>query len=238
MLAIAVLTMTVGNLAALTQTSVKRMLAYSSIAHAGYLLLGVVVAPHATGTGAAAQASVLFYLLGYTVSNIGAIGALILAGRRGAEAVSYDDLAGYARRHPAAGFALAFFLLSLTGVPPTVGFFGKFYIIRATLDAGYTSLAIIALLNSAVSAYYYLGVMVKMYMRDPAPGAVAAAPMKSFYVVSTLLAAAALVVAMGTMPERWLTLAGQATGLTAPTNAAADVSGDGTAANPGGTAAH
>jgi NADH-quinone oxidoreductase subunit N len=234
---LAVLTMTVGNLAALTQTSVKRMLAYSSIAHAGYLLLGVVVAPHAT-VGAGAQASVLFYLLGYTVSNIGAIGALILAGRRGAEAVSYDDLAGYARRHPAAGFALAFFLLSLTGVPPTVGFFGKFYIIRATLDAGYTSLAIIALLNSAVSAYYYLGVMVKMYMRDPAPGAVAAAPMKSFYVVSTLLAAAALVVAMGTMPERWLTLAGQATGLTAPTNAAADVSGDGTAANPGGTAAH
>jgi NADH-quinone oxidoreductase subunit N len=128
---------------------------------------------------------VLFYLLGYTVSNVGAFAALILAGRRGAEAVSYDDLAGYARRHPAAGFALAFFLLSLTGVPPTVGFFGKFYIIRATLDAGYTSLAIIALLNSAVSAYYYLGVMVKMYMRDPAPGAAQAAPMKSFYVVST-----------------------------------------------------
>ncbi len=233
---IAVLTMTVGNLAALAQTSVKRMLAYSSIAHAGYLLLGIVAAPHATA-GPGAQASVLFYLLGYTVSNIGVLGALILAGRRGAEAVSYDDLAGYARRHPAAGFAMAFFLLSLTGVPPTVGFFGKFYIIRSTLDAGYTGLAVIALINSAVSAYYYLGVMVKMYMREPALGAERAAPMKSFYVVSTLIVAAALVLAMGAMPERWLSLAGQATGVAPPTPAAADASDDGAAANPGGPAA-
>jgi hypothetical protein len=140
---IAVLTMTVGNLAALTQTNVKRMLAYSSIAHAGYILLGMVAAPRA-GTGPAAQAAVLFYLLAYTVSNVGAFAALMLAGRRGAEAVSYDDLAGYARRHPAAGFALTFFLISLTACRPTAGFFGKFYIIRATLDAGYTGLAIIA----------------------------------------------------------------------------------------------
>jgi len=237
---IAVLTMTVGNLAALSQTSVKRMLAYSSIAHAGYLLLGVVAAPHATA-GAGAQASVLFYLLGYSVSNIGAIGALILAGRRGAEAVSYDDLAGYARRHPAAGFAMAFFLLSLTGVPPTVGFFGKFYIIRSTLDAGYTGLAVIALLNSAVSAYYYLGVLVKMYMREPALGAERAAPMKSGYVVAALLGAAVLVAAMGAMPQRWLTLAGDATGVRPAASATDDPPGDGTApaaANPGGAAAN
>ena len=211
---LAVLTMTVGNLAALTQTNVKRMLAYSSIAHAGYILLGMVAAPRA-GTGPAAQAAVLFYLLAYTVSNVGAFAALMLAGRRGAEAVSYDDLAGYARRHPAAGFALTFFLISLIGVPSTAGFFGKFYIIRATLDAGYTGLAIIAVVNSAISAYYYLGVMVKMYMRDPAPGAAKAAPMKSFYLVATILAAGFMVLQLGLLPQRWLALATEASTPTA-----------------------
>ncbi|MEZ4409871.1 MAG: NADH-quinone oxidoreductase subunit N [Polyangiales bacterium] len=212
---IALLTMTVGNLVALTQTSVKRMLAYSSIAHAGYILLGVVAAPREV-TGPGAQASVLFYLLAYTVTNIGAFAALALAGRRGAEAVSYDDLAGYARRHPAAGFALAFFLLSLTGVPPTAGFFGKFYVIRATLDAGYTGLALAAVINSAISAYYYLGVIVKMYFREPSPGAPRAAPMRSFYVVFTILAAGLLVAHMGLSPQRWLTLAAEATGAAPP----------------------
>lgn len=203
---LAVATMTVGNLVALTQTSVKRMLAYSSIAHAGYVLLGVIVAPR-EDVGANAYAAVLFYLAAYTASNLGALGALILAGRRGAEAVSYDDLAGYARRHPAAGLALTFFLLSLTGVPPTGGFFAKFYMVRATLDAGYTTLAILAVINSAISAYYYLGVLVRSYMRDPAPGAPLAAPMRSGYVVSALLASAVLVLWMGAMPERWLGLA-------------------------------
>jgi NADH-quinone oxidoreductase subunit N len=221
---IAVATMTVGNLVALTQTSVKRMLAYSSIAHAGYVLLGVLATPR-EGVGNVAYASVLFYLAAYTVSNIGALGALILAGRRGAEAVSYDDLAGYGRRHPAAGLALTFFLLSLTGIPPTGGFFAKFYVVRATLDAGYTSLAIFAVINSAISAYYYLGVLVRMYMRDPAPGAPLAAPMRSGYVVSALVVSAALVLWMGAMPERWLNLA-----LEAVTPAAAAAPADGTAA--------
>lgn len=203
---IAVLTMTVANLVALTQSSVKRMLAYSSIAHGGYILLGLLAAPK-EGAGIAAQASVLFYLAGYAVTNVGVFASLALAGRRGAEAVSFDDLSGYARRHPGAGFALAFFLLSLTGIPPTVGFFGKFYVIRATLDAGYTTLAIIAVLNSAVSAYYYLGVLVKMYMREPAPGAAQAAPNRSFYIVFTILVSAALVLHMGILPQRWLSLA-------------------------------
>jgi len=223
---VAVATMTVGNLVALTQTSVKRMLAYSSIAHAGYLLLGVIASPR-EGTGTTAYASVLFYLLAYTVSNMGAVGALILAGRRGAESVSYDDLAGYARRHPAAGFAMTLFLLSLTGVPPTVGFFSKFYVIRATLDAGYTALALIAVVNSAVSAYYYLGVLVKMYMRDPAPGAALASPMRSGYVTVAILTAAVFVVWMGVMPERWLDLAREAVGAaTAAAPAAATAGGN------------
>ncbi len=164
----------------------------------------------------------LFYLAAYTVSNIGAFGALILAGRRGAEAVSYDDLAGYGRRHPAAGLALTFFLLSLTGIPLTGGFFAKFYVVRATLDAGYTSLAVLAVVNSAISAYYYLGVLVRMYMRDPAPGAPLAAPMRSGYVVSALVVAAGFVLWMGVMPERWLNLALEAVTPAAATGTPAD----------------
>lgn len=208
---IAVLTMTVGNVVALTQTSVKRMLAYSSIVHAGYILVGVVAAPQAL-TGPSAQASVLFYLLAYTATNIGAFTSLAYAGRKNAEAVSYDDFAGYARRHPAAGFAMAFFLLSLTGIPPTAGFFGKFYIVRATLDAGYTSLAVALVINSAVSAYYYLGVIVKMYFREPSPGAPVATPMRSFYLVFALIVSGLLVTHMGLWPKRWLDLALEATG--------------------------
>ncbi len=114
----AVLTMTVANLVAGRQTSVKRMLAYSSIAHAGYALVGVV----ATMRSADGQASVLFYLLTYTVSTVGAFGALIYCGSRGAEATSYEDLAGLAKRHPAAALAFSVFLLSLAGLPPNRGF--------------------------------------------------------------------------------------------------------------------
>ncbi|MBI5517500.1 MAG: NADH-quinone oxidoreductase subunit N [Deltaproteobacteria bacterium] len=204
---VAVLTMTVGNLAALVQTSVKRMLAYSSIAHAGYLLVGVVLAPRGGGVGAVAVASVLFYLLAYTVSNVGAFGALMLAGRRGAEAVSFDDLAGLGKRHPWAAFALTFFLLSLTGVPPTAGFFGKFYIVRTALDSGLGLLAAIVVVNSAVSAYYYLGVIVKMFMKDPAPGATRAQPMASGTIFFTLVGAALGVLYLGLLPERVLSLA-------------------------------
>ncbi|MCA9623502.1 MAG: NADH-quinone oxidoreductase subunit N, partial [Myxococcales bacterium] len=160
---LAVLTMTVSNLVAGRQDSVKRMLAYSSIAHAGYVLVGVVGMVH-EGTGA--QGSVMFYLLSYTVSTAGAFGALILCGSRGKEAVSYEDLAGIGKRHPAAALALSFFLLSLAGVPPTAGFFGKLYIVRAAMGGGLTTLAIVLLLNSVLAAYYYLRVMVFMYMRE------------------------------------------------------------------------
>jgi NADH-quinone oxidoreductase subunit N len=211
---IAVLTMSVGNLIAIAQSSVKRMLAYSSIAHAGYILLGVVVAPRTDanpGTnltvGQSAVAAVLFYLLAYTVSNAGAFGALILAGRRNKEAVSYDDIAGLGKRYPAAALAMSLFILSLTGVPPTVGFFAKFYVIRATLDAGYNWLAIIAILNSAVAAYYYLRVLVKMYMHEPPPGHPRAEPMESGFVSLTLIAAAVLVLWFGIAPTRYIQMA-------------------------------
>jgi NADH-quinone oxidoreductase subunit N len=201
---IAVATMTVANLIAGRQESVKRMLAYSSVAHAGYLLVGVVATmrtnPQATG-------SVLFYLLTYTVSTVGAFGTLILCGRRGAEAVSYEDLAGIGRRHPVAALSFSLFLLSLAGVPPTAGFFGKYFVFRAAIDGGFYWLTVIAFLNSVIGAYYYLRVLVYMYMREPAAGAPTATPMRSMYVATALIASAILVVLLGLTPGRSLDVA-------------------------------
>jgi NADH-quinone oxidoreductase subunit N len=204
---IAVLTMTVANLIAGRQESVKRMLAYSSIAHAGYVLIGVVATIRQNDHEA--EAAVLFYLLTYTVSTAGAFGALILCGRKGAEATSYEDLAGIGRRHPAAALAFSLFLLSLAGVPPTAGFFGKFYIFRAAIygGGGLYWLAVIGLLNSVIGAYYYLRVIVYMYMREPAPAAPIAVPMRSGYVAFALLACALLVLALGIFPGSSLDLA-------------------------------
>jgi NADH-quinone oxidoreductase subunit N len=204
---LAVLTMTVGNLVAGRQESVKRMLAYSSIAHAGYVLVGVVAAAQ---TGSDGQASVLFYLLAYTVSTVGAFGTLILCGSRGAEAVSYEDLAGVGKRHPIAAMAFAIFLLSLIGVPPTAGFFGKLYVLRASVGAGLYVLSVVLVLNSALAAYYYLKVLVYMYMREPAPGAPLARPMKSGYVVTALVVSAVLVLGLGLWPQRSLQAASSA----------------------------
>jgi len=209
---VAVLTMTVANLIAGRQESVKRMLAYSSIAHAGYILVGVVatIRPQADGVNDA-QASVMFYLLAYTASTIGAFGALILCGSRGAEAVTYEDLAGIGKRHPMAALAFSLFLLSLAGIPPTAGFFGKLYIVRAAMGANLYVVAVLMLLNSALGAYYYLRVLVFMYMREPAPGAAVARPMRSGYVATALVVAAVLVVALGLWPTTSLHMAVEAT---------------------------
>jgi NADH-quinone oxidoreductase subunit N len=209
---IAILTMTTANLIAGRQESVKRMLAYSSIAHAGYILVGVVVTVRAGGE---ATGAVLYYLLTYTVSTAGAFGALIFCGRRGAEAVSYEDLAGIGRRHPAAALAFSLFLLSLAGIPPTAGFFGKWFIFRAAIDGGYYWLTILALVNSVIAAYYYLRVLVYMYMREPAAGAPIATPMRSGYVVSALLISAVLVLVLGLVPGKSLDVA-LAAGVFAP----------------------
>jgi NADH-quinone oxidoreductase subunit N len=204
----AIVTMTSANVIAGRQDSVKRMLAYSSIAHAGYALVGVVAAMRSE-TGVA---SVLFYLMSYTVSTVGAFGALILCGRQGAEAVSYDDLAGIGRRHPPAALAFSFFLMSLAGVPPMAGFFSKFYVFSAAIDAELYALTVIGLLNSILGAYYYLRVMVFMYMREPEPGAPIATPMKSGMVASALVIAAAFVIVIGVFPDTLLAMA-QAAGL-------------------------
>jgi NADH-quinone oxidoreductase subunit N len=198
---LSVLTMTVANLVAGRQESVKRMLAYSSIAHAGYLLVGVTAMMREPAQGVA---SVLYYLLAYSVSTAGAFGALILCGSRGREAVSYEDLAGIGKRHPATALAFSIFLLSLTGVPPLAGFFGKWFVFKAAIDAGLYWLAIVAFVNSVIGAYYYLRVLVYMYMREPAAGAPVAVPMRSGYVTAALLVSAALVFALGLAPTRYL----------------------------------
>lgn len=162
---VAVLTMTVGNLAALTQSNVKRMLAYSSIAHAGYLVIGLVVYS-ATGD-AEALAGMLYYLLAYTLMNIGAFAVVILWGERGQEHLEIADYAGLGWKTPAFGLAMSVFMISLAGIPPTAGFFGKYLIFRNAIEHGYGSLIVIAVLNSALSVYYYLRVLVALYMRKP-----------------------------------------------------------------------
>jgi NADH-quinone oxidoreductase subunit N len=204
---LAALTMTVANLIAGRQESVKRMLAYSSIAHAGYALIGVTAMLREPQKAAA---SVLFYLLAYAVSTAGAFGTLILCGSHGREAVSYDDLSGLGKRHPAAALAFSVFLVSLAGIPPTVGFFGKWLVFRAAIDEGLYVLAVLGFVNSVIGAYYYLRVLVYMYMREPAAGAPVAVPMRSGYVAAALLISAVLVLALGLAPNATVEMAIQA----------------------------
>jgi NADH-quinone oxidoreductase subunit N len=158
---LAVLSMTLGNIVAIAQQNLKRMLAYSSIAHVGYMLVGIVAG------GGMGGGSVLFYLLVYTFTTAGAFGVILLLERGGEEAVGVGDTAGLATRHPLAALALALFLLSLVGIPPTAGFVGKFYLFGAAVRSGYVWLAVIGVLNSAAAAYYYLRIIVNMYMREP-----------------------------------------------------------------------
>lgn len=198
---LAAATMTVANLVAGRQESVKRMLAYSSIAHAGYALVGVTAVMREPSE---ATASVLYYLLAYTVSTAGAFGALIGCGSYGREAVTYEDLSGIGKRNPVVALAFSVFLLSLAGIPPTAGFFGKWFVFKAAIDAGLYWLAVLALVNSVVGAYYYLRVLVSMYMREPAAGAPVAIPMRSGYVAAALLVSAVLVFVLGLTPGRFL----------------------------------
>ena len=158
---LAVLTMTIGNIIAISQTNIKRMLAYSSISHAGYALVGMVAANEIGYSG------VLFYMLAYTFMNIGAFAVLVLAGKKGEENLTLDGFAGFGFKRPFLGIAMSVFLFSLMGLPPTAGFAGKFYIFAGAIKADYVWLAIIGVLNSAVSLYYYLRVMVYMYFREP-----------------------------------------------------------------------
>jgi NADH-quinone oxidoreductase subunit N len=195
---LAALTMTAGNLAALVQKDVKRMLGYSSIAHAGYILVGV-----AAGSADGVR-GVLFYLLAYAFMNVGAFAVACAVERCGEFSSTLADYAGLGRRQPLLAAAMAVFMLSLTGIPPLVGFWGKLYVFRAAVEADLTWLAILGVLNSAVSAFYYLGVLVQMYMREPVPAAEGEsqpAPLNLGVAIGAAVLLAALVtVALGVWP--------------------------------------
>lgn len=196
---LAVVTMSVGNVAAIAQSNLKRMLAYSSVAHVGYMLVGLVAG---TTEGLAA---VLFYLLAYTFTTVGAFGVITLCERAGEEAVRVRDYAGLGRRHPVLALTLALFLLSLIGIPPLAGFVGKFYLFAAAVQAGYLWLAVIAVLNSAVAAYYYLRVVVTMYMEEPEGAGAAAMP--SFAGGLALAIAVVGIILLGVRPTPFAGLA-------------------------------
>ncbi len=158
---LAVLTMTVGNLVAISQTNIKRMLAYSSIAHAGYALVAIIVG------GEFGIASLLFYMLAYTFMNLGAFAVVIVLGRKGEENANIEDFSGLGYKHPLLAVAMCIFMFSLAGIPPLIGFIGKFYIFSAAIKSGFIILAIIGMMNSVISVYYYLRVTVVIYMKKP-----------------------------------------------------------------------
>ncbi len=166
--ALAALTMILGNILAISQTDIKRMLAYSSIAHAGYILMAFV--PY--GNPAVRDVSVaagLFYLVAYAFTNFGAWGVVMALEKKEEKGLAIADYAGLGRKHPALAAAMTVFMLSLVGFPPTLGLVGKFYLFRAVIAGGFTGLALIGVLTSLISAYYYLRVVIVMYMKDGEP---------------------------------------------------------------------
>ena len=168
MVVLAMLTMSVGNIVAIVQNNVKRMLAYSSIAHAGYALVGFVAAgaTHEMSARNDALASVAFYMLTYAVMNLGAFAIVTLIARNNDRRTEVEDYNGIGFRAPALAFTLSLFLLSLLGLPLTAGFIGKVMVFRAALNEGFYALVVIAVLNTAVSAYYYLRLIIVMFFRE------------------------------------------------------------------------
>lgn len=162
---LAVITMIVGNVAALVQNNLKRVLAYSSIAHSGYLLVGVITAG-VSEAGTFGASGVIFYLLSYSVMTLGALAVVSMLERSENTILGVEDLAGMSRRHPILSLCLTVFLLSLAGIPPTLGFFGKFYLFNAAIGEGLLWLAIWGVINSVIGVYYYLRPIVVMYMKD------------------------------------------------------------------------
>jgi len=203
----AVLSMFAGNLGALVQTNLKRMLAYSSIAHAGYILVALAAAA-ATDHPEAGIAAALFYLVSYAVVKLGAFLIVAQLGGMGERYVEIEDFTGLARRQPAMAACLSLFLLSLLGLPVTAGFLGKFYVFNAALESNMIWLAILLALNSVIGAYYYLRVMVAMYMREPKKE-IAAEP-APWTLSIVLWIAAAGTVYVGLFPTRIIDFAAKA----------------------------
>lgn len=194
---LAVLTMTLGNLVALRQSSLKRLLAYSSIAHAGYLLVGL-----ATATPAGIDAA-LYYLIAYAFMNMGAFAVVILLERQGEMDADGNRLKGLAKRHPQVALLMSVFMFSLAGVPPFAGFFAKFFVFAAAVQGGYSWLAAVAMLNSAIGAWYYLRIIVDMYFAEPSDETRIEAQQASIPVAMTLGIAAVFTVALGVLPWLW-----------------------------------
>ncbi len=188
-----------GNLAALTQVEVKRMLAYSSVAHAGYALVGLV-AGGANGAGA-----VLFYLIAYAFVVLGAFGVVLLLEKGPYASQTYGDYAGLARRQPGLAAAMTLFLLALVGIPPTGGFVGKLYVFAAAVERGWTWLAVIGVLTSAISLYYYFGLAAQMYLREPEAES-AARERPSRPALAVVAASAVGVLVLGLLPGALLQL--------------------------------
>jgi len=202
----ALLSMTIGNFAALTQSNIKRLLGYSSIAHAGYVLVAVAAQSQ---VGAAAA---MFYLAAYALMNIGAFAVVAHLSGKGERYLSVDDFAGLGARQPGTAALLSIFLLSLIGVPLTGGFFGKFYIFKAALDSHLVWLTVLGLLNSAVAAYYYLRILVVMYFREPSDAIAELEPLPPGLRAALVIPAVGTL-ALGIFPAWVLDFAGKSSNL-------------------------
>ena len=200
--AAAALSMTIGNLAALVQTNVKRLLAYSSIAHAGYLLIAFAALKGTDGKGTDGIISAMFYTASYAAMNVGAFAVIGHFAGAGERYITLEDYAGLGRRSPVLAATLTIFLLSLIGIPMTGGFFAKFYVFSAALQNNLIWLVMIGVLNSAIGAYYYLRIIVTMYMREP--NHEEAVPPVSFSLGSALAISVAATLYLGILPGRVL----------------------------------
>jgi NADH-quinone oxidoreductase subunit N len=203
MVVIAAITITIGNIGAIRQENVKRMLAYSSISHAGVLMVGLCALGLGSPTGLSAM---VYYLIAYSIATMGAFAIVAYIGSKGRERVLVDDWAGLAAQHPGAALAMIICLLSFGGIPPTAGFFGKFYVFKSAMDV-YDGqllwLVIVGVVNSAISIYYYLRIVTAMYFREAnAPFTVTRSAGLSFVIALMAI----LVIAVGIMPGWWLRL--------------------------------
>jgi len=193
--------MVIGNVAAVAQNNIKRMLAYSAVAHAGFILCALVAIQQP-----GAEQSFLYYILAYSLTNLGAFAVVIALEQAGEERFDIGDLAGLGWRQPLLGVAMTIFMLSLAGVPPLAGFFAKWLVFQVTYQAGFWWLALIGLLSSVISAFYYLRIIVNMYMRERTE------PVRSFTTSPMLFGvalAALLVIVQGFLTSPVLDLVGQ-----------------------------
>jgi NADH-quinone oxidoreductase subunit N len=209
-LALCLATLILGNVVAIVQTNIKRMLAYSSIAHAGYALIGLVAAGRGMGEsgGTSGLAAVMLYLVVYAFMTLGAFAVIGMFRKGGIEGEEIEDFSGLAKRQPLAALLMLVFMVSLAGIPPTAGFIGKFYVFMAAVEAGLTWLAVVALIFAAVSAYYYMRVVMVMYMREPEAKAIDPPRLVPSPALSIVLACAvAGVILFGLFPSPLVSLA-------------------------------